>query len=196
MPREVLFLDRDGLINKMVPSCAEGYDSPLCPEEVKLVEGIENIIAWANKRGIPTIEVTNQPGMAKGKLTLSVLDAIEHKVHQLLSERGVYVDQIYRCLHHPRAFVPEFKVECDCRKPKPGLLIRAAHDFKIDLGNSVFYGDSDSDILAGNEVRCRTILLMHQENTAEKILKARMANASFRVQSHREVVPLLEGIWG
>lgn len=196
MERAALFLDRDGTINKMVfyPQTNE-YDSPQKPEDVKIINGIIQLIKWANQRNIPVLEVSNQPGKAQGKMTMESCQAIEQKVHKLLLENGAVIDKAYTCLHHPHGIVPELTTKCDCRKPKPGLLTQAAAEFKIDLASSVIIGDQASDIEAGRAVGCKTILLLHQENTSKKIQAANAAIADYKIESVSEAIPILEQLF-
>jgi D-glycero-D-manno-heptose 1,7-bisphosphate phosphatase len=157
---EALFADRDGIMNRMVRYSYD-WDSPQDPEDVVLVDGIEEVISWANKNGIPVIEISNQPGVAKGKMSQETSDAIEAKVHQLLKEKGVYIDKTYICPHSPRAVVASLSIDCDCRKPKPGLLLSAASELDINLSRSVFLGDKDTDVTAGQRAGTKTILYIH-----------------------------------
>jgi D-glycero-D-manno-heptose 1,7-bisphosphate phosphatase len=113
-----LFLDRDGVINRMVKYGAI-WDSPQKPSDVSLVPGIESVIAWANKIEIPVIQISNQPGVAKGKLTQEMADLIQAEVHDQLRNHSVYINASFVCPHHPNAVDKQLRVVCDCRKPAP-----------------------------------------------------------------------------
>ena len=117
-----------------------------------------------NESGYLAIVVTNQPVVARGELTFSELREIFDKMETLLGKNGAYLDAIYFCPHHPdKGFIgerPELKIVCDCRKPKPGMLLRAAADFNIDLSKSLMVGDSDCDIKAGEAAGCRKNILL------------------------------------
>lgn len=191
----VLFIDRDGVINHMVSSKSEGFDSPQRSEDVRLVKGIADVIVWLNKQRIPVIEITNQPGVAKGKMDMKTLESIEARVHDLLKQSGVTIDYVYRCLHHPRGVVSELTVECDCRKPKPGLLIKAAAKLHIDLKRSIMLGDNASDVEAGKNAGCKTIIFIHEEDTPEKIEKAKKVEADFKITKISEIIPILENFF-
>jgi D-glycero-D-manno-heptose 1,7-bisphosphate phosphatase len=145
--QRALFLDRDGTINKHV-----GFLRDI--DDFELNEGIVDVIGKANKDGRLVIVVTNQPVIARGEVTWEQLGEIHNKMETLLGERGVYVDAIYVCPHHPdKGFEGErveYKINCDCRKPKPGMLLRAAEKYNIDLSQSEMIGDSDADLQAGN----------------------------------------------
>lgn len=186
------FIDRDGVIDRMVKSKSEGYDSPQNPSAVKLVKGIAEVIKWANQRRIIVIEITNQPGAAKGKMEMNTLELIETRVHELLKKSGAKIDKIYRCLHHPRGVVKKLTKECDCRKPKPGLFLQAAKELNIDLSRSIFLGDNASDVEAGKNAGCKTIIFLHNEDTPEKVQKAKMADADYKVKAITDVIPILK----
>lgn len=140
--RPALFLDRDGVIT---PNHPELHD----PALVTLLPGIAEAIGDANRRGIPVIVLTNQPGIAKGFMTEGVHEAVRARMDALLAERGAFVDDYWHCPHHPeRGFpgeVPELKIECDCRKPATGLARAAAAQHGIDLARSVMVGDTERD---------------------------------------------------
>lgn len=144
--QKAIFLDRDGTINKMV-----GFVTK--PEQFKLIEGAAEAIKTINKSGYLAIVVTNQPVIARGDCTFEELQTIHDKMETELGKVGAFVDAIYVCPHHTdKGFEgerPEYKCNCDCRKPKPGLLLQAAKDFNIDLSESYMIGDSHRDVEAG-----------------------------------------------
>lgn len=189
-----LFLDRDGVINRMI-KYEYGWDSPQTPQDVKLVKGIIDTIRWVNKRKILAVEISNQPSIAKGKMPPKTSGAIENKVHQLLKRSGVHIDKAYICQHHPQGVVSELTKNCHCRKPKPGLVLRAAKDLKIDLTKSLLLGDKASDVEAGKAAGCKTILFLHQKDVPEKVREAKKIQADFKVISLDKVLPILEDFW-
>ena len=144
--QKAIFLDRDGTINKMV-----GFVTK--PEQFELIEGAAEAIKTINKSGYLAIVVTNQPVIARGDCTFEELQTIHDKMETELGKVGAFVDAIYVCPHHTdKGFEgerPEYKCNCDCRKPKPGLLLQAAKDFNIDLSESYMIGDSHRDVEAG-----------------------------------------------
>jgi D,D-heptose 1,7-bisphosphate phosphatase len=150
--QRALFLDRDGTINKY-----KGFLTDI--DEFELNDGIDEIIKQANKKGWLVIVVTNQPVIARGDVTWDELNKIHNKMETLLGEQGVYIDDIFICPHHPDKGFPgertEYKIDCECRKPKPGMLIAAAIKYNINLTDSIIIGDSDSDIAAGDTVGCQ-----------------------------------------
>jgi D-glycero-D-manno-heptose 1,7-bisphosphate phosphatase len=109
--------------------------------------------------GFLTVVISNQPGIAKGKFTPALLDRMTEKMLNELAAAGAQIDAVYYCYHHPEGVIKEYQVNCDCRKPKPGLLIRAAADLKIDLGSSYMVGDGITDMQAGLAAGTKTILL-------------------------------------
>ena len=144
--QKAIFLDRDGTINKYV-----GFLRNI--DDFELIEGVAEAIKLINQSGYLAIVVTNQPVIARGEVTWDELNEIHKKMATLLGKEGAYVDGIYICPHHPdKGFEgerPEYKIDCDCRKPKPGLLLQAAKDFNIDLSESYMIGDSRRDVEAG-----------------------------------------------
>ncbi len=182
--KKVLFLDRDGIINKMVLQKSGVFDSPQNTREVELVPGISEVIGWLNKNKISVIEISNQPGVAKGKMNMETLEAIEKRVHDLLKEKKVCIDKTYRCFH-------DSKENCYCRKPNPGLLLQAVEDLDIDLLNSAILGDNTSDMEAGMKVGVKTIHYFHENDVSYKVELNRKYKADFRVYNHHEVIPVL-----
>ena len=144
--QKAIFLDRDGTINKYV-----GFLRNI--DDFELIGGVAEAIKLINQSGYLAIVVTNQPVIARGEVTWEELNEIHKKMATLLGKEGAYVDGIYICPHHPdKGFEgerPEYKIDCDCRKPKPGLLLQAAKDFNIDLSKSYMIGDSQRDVEAG-----------------------------------------------
>ncbi len=189
--KPALFVDRDGVINKMVKY--EGvFDSPLVIDDVKLLPGIVDIIKWANKNGFPVIEISNQPGVAKGKMSKVSQQSIEKRVHVLLKKKGAKINKIYICPHHPKGVVKKFAIVCDCRKPKPGLILRAASDLNIDLEKSIFMGDSSTDVEAGKAAGVKTIIHLHSNNEVEKVRLAKKSAADHKVTNIIQALPILK----
>ena len=132
-------------------------------EDFELLPGVSKAIKRINESGYLAIVVTNQPVIARGEVTIPELDLIHNKMETELGRQGAYIDGLYYCPHHPdKGFegeIEELKIECDCRKPKPGLILRAAEDFNIDLSNSWMIGDGENDIMAGKAAGCMTALI-------------------------------------
>ena len=125
-PRAV-FLDRDGVINDMVYNAEFGLvDSPANPDQLNLLPGVGDSIAALNEMGFKVFIVSNQPGIAKGKFNSDLLRSMTEKMLRGVAQSGGKIDKVYYCLHHPKAQVESYRISCDCRKPRPGLLTRAA----------------------------------------------------------------------
>ena len=154
--QKAIFLDRDGTINKYV-----GFLRNI--NQFELIDGVSEAIKKINASGYLAIVVTNQPVIARGEVSFEELEEIHRKMETLLGEKGAYLDSIYYCPHHPHKGYegerPELKIDCKCRKPKPGMLVKAAQDFNIDLSQSWMVGDGENDIKAGQNAGCRTALI-------------------------------------
>ena len=154
--QKAVFLDRDGTINKYV-----GFLRNI--DEFELIDGVANAIKKINASGYLAIVVTNQPVIARGEVSFEELEGIHNKMETLLGKEGAYLDAIYFCPHHPHKGYegerPELKFDCDCRKPKPGMLLNAARDFNIDLSQPWMIGDGENDIKAGQNAGCQTALI-------------------------------------
>lgn len=163
--QKAIFLDRDGTINKMV-----GFVTK--PEQFELIEGAAEAIKTINKSGYLAIVVTNQPVIARGDCTFEELQTIHDKMETELGKVGAFVDAIYVCPHHTdKGFVgerPEYKCICECRKPKPGLLLQAAKDFNIELSESYMIGDSHRDVEAGENAGVKKSIKV-EENVANAL---------------------------
>jgi len=160
MTNKAVFLDRDGVVNELVyHQEQEVIDSPFTVRQFKLLPGAAKAINSLHKAGYIVILISNQPGMAKGQMTKETFEKIRKKMVTELGKVGAVLDGEYYCFHHPEAAVKQYKIKCDCRKPAPGLLLKAAQDMKIDLGRSWMIGDNLSDIQAGKNAGCRTVLL-------------------------------------
>ena len=154
--QKAIFLDRDGTINEYVGFLRK-------EEDFKLIPGVSEAIKKINNSGYLAIVVTNQPVIARGEVTEEELEEIHKKMETLLGLDGAYIDDIYCCPHHPdKGFegeIPELKIECDCRKPKTGMLEKAAREHNIDLSSSIMIGDSTLDIKMAENAGMQSILL-------------------------------------
>lgn len=164
--QKAIFLDRDGTINKYVGFLRNIDDFELLPTVSKAIKMI-------NCSGYLAIVVTNQPVIARGEVTFAELDEIHNKMETLLGKDGAYLDGIYFCPHHPDSGfdgeVKELKFNCECRKPKPGMLIQAAEDFNIDLKQSWMIGDGEHDKGAGKAAGCKTKMIPTDGNLGDII---------------------------
>ena len=152
--QKCVFLDRDGTLNKYV-----GFLRDI--DQLELLPGAAEAVRRINASGYLAIVVTNQPVIARGEVTVPQLQEIHNKLETLLGREGAYLDAIYYCPHHPHkgyeGEVPELKFDCDCRKPKPGMLLKAAEDFHIDLSASYMVGDGDNDVQCGLNAGCTPV---------------------------------------
>ena len=156
--QKCVFLDRDGTINTFIVN-----KFVTTPEDFTLIDGAAEAIRTINSLGYLAIVITNQPVIARGDVSFETLEKIHQKMETLLGRAGAYLDGIFYCPHHPdKGFpgeLPEYKIECDCRKPKPGMILRAAKQFNIDLSQSYMVGDDIRDTQAGINAGCRPVLL-------------------------------------
>jgi len=152
MGRPAVFLDRDGTLVREV-------DYLRTAAQLRLLRGAADAIRRLNEAGLAVVLATNQSGIGRGLFTEAELQAVNDELQRRLAARGARLDAIYYCPHHPGAAVPIYRKRCRCRKPAPGLLLRAARDLDLDLSRSFAVGDSARDIEAGARAGCRTILV-------------------------------------
>ena len=166
--QKAIFLDRDGTIN-----ITTGFLKKA--EEFELIDGVAEAVKTINKSGYLAIVVTNQPVIARGECSFEELQRIHDKMETELGRNGAFVDAIYVCPHHTdKGFEgerPEYKCNCSCRKPKPGLLIQASKDFNIDLTQSYMIGDSWRDVEAGENAGVKASIKI-EENKPQALFDA------------------------
>ena len=152
--RKAFFLDRDGVINVEV-------DYLHRPEEVILSPGTAEALRMIHAAGFLAVVVSNQSGVARGMFGMADVKAVETRICELLKQQGDDVpDAFYYCPHHKKGIVPELAVDCDCRKPKPGMFRQAARDWEIDPAQSYMIGDRMSDLQAGQAAGCAAEVLV------------------------------------
>ena len=152
MSNKAIFLDRDDTLIEDT-----GYISS--PEQVKLLTGVARALIELKALEYKLVVVTNQSAVARGIVTEKVLGDIHKRLEQLLTEKNAFLDGIYYCPYHPKGVVKKYRQESDCRKPNPGMLLRAAEEMDIDLDESWCVGNSISDVEAGLRAGCKTILI-------------------------------------
>ncbi len=159
--QKAVFLDRDGTLNKYIGFLTR-------PEQLQLLDGVAEAVKRINESGYLAIVVTNQPVVARGDCSLEELEEIHNQLETELGNNGAYVDDIFFCPHHPdKGFEgerPEYKIDCECRKPKPGMLQKAAEKYHIDLKNSYMVGDSMRDVQAGLAAGCHAVYVGKEDN--------------------------------
>lgn len=164
-PQKCIFLDRDGTINKYVGFLRTA-------DQVELEPRAAEAIRLINESEYLAVVITNQPVIARGECSFEELNHIHNRLYTLLGREGAYLDGLYFCPHHPdKGFegeVPELKFDCDCRKPKIGMLKRAEADFNADLSNSWFIGDTAMDVQTGKNAGMHTIMLQSGDPKKEK----------------------------
>ncbi|MCZ6834620.1 MAG: HAD family hydrolase [Planctomycetota bacterium] len=163
--KPAIFLDRDNtLINN---------DGDLgSPDAVRLCDGVPNGLLELRDAGYALIVVTNQGGVARGVYTEADVDAVHQRIATMVdeeSDRTNLIDRFYYCPYHPEAEIEEYRREHPWRKPNPGMLLQAAHDMHIDLGQSWMIGDQVRDMEAGRSAGCRTALVTQMDDLAEKV---------------------------
>jgi histidinol-phosphate phosphatase family protein len=156
---QAVFIDRDGVIIEDHPS-GKGI---VTPDQVVLIQRSAEGIKRLNERNIPCFIVTNQPGVAKGYMTIKGLGDVHECLRKMLAEKGARVDGISFCPHHPdggfSGEVKELKIDCECRKPKPGMLLSIIKEHGYKMSDCVMIGDRTVDIEAGKRAGCSTILV-------------------------------------
>jgi D-glycero-D-manno-heptose 1,7-bisphosphate phosphatase len=150
---KAVFLDRDGTI-----VIERGYLT--APGQVELLPGAAGAIALLHKAGWKLFVVSNQACVAKGLITEEELATINLRMAALLAAEGAEVDGIYCCPHHPEGVLPQYTLQCSCRKPLPGMLEQATAEHGLDLAQCVMIGDTQSDLEAGRAAGARTILVL------------------------------------
>lgn len=151
--RPALFMDRDGTLTEEV-----GYVNH--PRRLRLLPRSAAAVRRLNEAGIAAVVVTNQAGLARGYFGPEVLDAVNETLLALLKREGAQLDGLYVCPHHPTEGEPPWRADCDCRKPRPGLLRRAAAELGLDLAASAVVGDKGSDLATARAVGARAILVL------------------------------------
>lgn len=158
IPQRAVFLDRDGTLIKEVS--AQGLHRI---DQLELLPGIAKAIHELNHAGLRTVMITNQPVIAKGFCTEADVQQAHNKLETLLGREHAFLDRIYYCPHHPdKGFPgerPELKIDCECRKPKPGMLLQAQRDLNIDLAHSWFIGDTTTDVQTARNAGVKSILV-------------------------------------
>ena len=163
MARRAVFLDRDGVLIRDVHLLTRR-------DQVELFPCAPQAIRRLRASGFAVVVVTNQTVVARGLVSEQDVELIHAWIQRLLRKRGGgEIERFYFCPHHPNAILPQYRTACDCRKPRPGMLLRAARELNLDLERSYMVGDRISDIIAGQRAGCRTILVQTGMHTAPPI---------------------------
>lgn len=186
MQKKAVFLDRDGIIVKPIQE-----EAPQKVQDLKLIPQIIPIIKKLKDLGYLIIVVSNQPDIAMRKITEKTRLNLENKFTRLLEEKTINIDAIYYCHHHPESTIEKYAKNCDCRKPKPGMLLKAAKKFNIDLCTSFLVGDRASDIKAGDLAGVETILF-DPKNLQKKYLVENIVKPNIKIKSLPEILSYVE----
>ncbi len=191
--RRAVFVDRDGVLNDLVYSKEEGRVlSPFSADETRVFPFVAAAVKEIrDELGFKVIVISNQPGVSKRQFTLGELERMNAKVRRALAKGGTRLDGEYYCLHHPEALIRKYRAVCDCRKPKPGLLLRAAAENDLDLSRSYFVGDGLIDVEAGRRAGCKTILVGQMTTFLGSMMKKERSTPDYMVRSLKEVPALL-----
>ncbi|NLC78562.1 MAG: HAD-IIIA family hydrolase [Ruminococcaceae bacterium] len=180
-----VFADRDGTLN-VEKSFLSNID------DMELISDAAEAVARVNKSDYLLIVITNQPVIARGDCSLEELEGIHNRLETLLGKEGAYIDGLYFCPHHPdKGFEgerAEYKIECACRKPKPGMILEAAARYNIDLSRSYMIGDRASDVLCGINAGCKAVFIGTKEKLLENEDARKYAEAVPCVASFNEFV--------
>ena len=154
--QKAVFLDRDGTVNTL-------DNFVKTTDDFELIDGAAAAVGIINRLGFLAIVVTNQPVIARGEVDFETLDLIHQKMETELGKHGAFIDDVFFCPHHPdKGFPgerPEYKIDCECRKPKPGMILRAAQKYNVDLSLSYMVGDHVRDVRAGINAECVPVFL-------------------------------------
>lgn len=179
--KRAVFYDRDGVIVNPVAN-----DAPRKVSEMSIIDEIIPAVKTAKTFGFLNIVVSNQPDIALGKISESTRKSLEKRFLDLLNEKLITIDEIYYCYHHEKSITPNYPKTCNCRKPKPGMILKAANKFNIDLVNSYMIGDRATDIIAGSLSGTQTILFDWMGNQ-KNILSKHNIRPSFTILNLQEV---------
>ncbi|WP_248323277.1 HAD-IIIA family hydrolase [Caballeronia sp. Sq4a] len=184
--KPAVFLDKDGTLLDDVPYNVD-------PAKVRLAPGARNALGIFARMNVPIVVISNQSGVALGKFDESALRHVERKLHELAAEAGARLTGIYWCPHHPQGTVARYARACECRKPAPGMIQRAARELNLDLARSWFVGDILDDIEAGHRAGCRAVLIDNGNETVWQRGPLREPDAT--VKDMGEAARIIERAW-
>ncbi len=165
--QKAVFLDKDGTLIEDLPYNAD-------QGKIRFVPGSQEGLRLLQQCGYQLIVVTNQAGIAKGLVTPDELQAMRARLFEMTAATGVRLSGFFFCPHHPEGTVEQYRIRCNCRKPEPGLILKAAREHSIDLAVSWLVGDILNDIEAGRRAGCRTILIDNGNETEWIIAPSRV----------------------
>ena len=158
-----IFLDRDGVL-------VEDVDLLTTKEKIRILTGVPLALKKLKEAGFLLIVISNQTVIARGMATEhEVIELNNEIIARIQNTHGPAIDDFYFCPHHPNATLPAFRINCECRKPRPGMILRAARDYNIDICSSYTIGDRITDVIAGSRAGCHTVLVRTGMHTAPPI---------------------------
>lgn len=155
---KAIFLDKDGTL---IPDIPYNVDPALITLNTDVAEGLERL----KDEGYLFIIISNQAGVARGIFNEHKLHAVEQRMQELLATINIPLSGFYYCPHHPDGIAKGYNIECNCRKPHPGMILQAAKDHQINLEESWMVGDILNDVEAGNRAGCKTIMINNGNET-------------------------------
>jgi len=157
---KAVFLDRDGVINKLVLNRKTGeYGAPLCAKDLKFYPWTDKVLREFKEMGYLLFLISNQPDYAKGYTSLKNIKEIHKGLRRYLDAKAIAFSGYFYCLHHPQGKVARYRQDCVCRKPKPYFALKVKEKYALDMKRSWFIGDCDSDIFCGEAAGMKTILI-------------------------------------
>lgn len=159
---QAVFLDRNGVITQEPPYYAHQLD------QLALIDGSVGAMHSLNQNGFIVVVISNQAGVAHSYYREGEVITFNKAMKEILAEDDAHIDAIYYCPHHPEAKITQYRLDCNCRKPKPGMLIKAEKELNINLKQSFIIGDKLSDIQAGTRAGCKTVMVKMGYGQEEK----------------------------
>lgn len=151
--KPTVFMDRDGTM-----TVEGGYINH--PSRLKLITGTADAVRLCNENGLLAVVTTNQAGVARGYFTEDLIHVVHGRMRKLLEKKNAHLDGVYYCPHHPREGTPEYRIDCNCRKPRTGMIEAACRDLPVDLARSYMVGDKISDSEFGHKLGLRTVMVL------------------------------------
>lgn len=193
MLSRAVLLDRDGVLNELVYHRKEGtVSSPYSAKQLRVYPRAAETIKKIQELNYKAIVISNQPGVAKKQFSYAELQRMNNKIKQELRKKDVVLDGEYYCLHHPRALIKKYKANCECRKPKPGMIFQAARDHHLNLKHSFVVGDSLIDVKAGKAAGCKTVLIGNLTDFLNRIIERERAEPDYIIANMSQVADLLK----
>ncbi len=189
--KKAVFLDRDGVLVKNVAYGNEVDVAARKAEDLELLPEVPTVLKSLHDAGFLLVVVSNQPDIALGKIDEPTRISLEKRFEELIKEEKLPIDEIYYCHHHSKGVVAKYRVDCDCRKPKPGMLLRAVKEHNIDLAESFLLGDRASDIKAGEDAGVKKTILYDPKETQTPYLLDLNVTPDYTVKTLGEAAKII-----